>query len=119
MFLVDTGSNTTCVHSDDVFRLGIDYQQLDNQSLIQTSGVGGSAGYYREPATLAFMDESGDLRLFDLDVQISQSANTPGTRSLPSLLGRDFLNRCRVYLDSASDAMQLEPRNVAGNQILP
>ncbi len=118
LFLVDTGSNTTCLHFDDVSRLGIDYQQLDNQSLIQSSGVGGTAGYYSEPATLALMDDSGDLRLFDMDIHISQSSNTLGTRPLPSLLGRDFLNRCRVYFDSASDAVQLEPRNVVGNQIL-
>lgn len=119
LFLVDTGSNTTCVHSDDIIRLGIDYRQLDNESLIQSSGVGGNAGYYSEPATLALRDDSGDLRLYDLDIHISQSPNTLGTVSLPSLLGRDFLNRCRVYLDSASDAVQLEPRNVVGNQILP
>ncbi len=119
LFLVDTGSNTTCLHTDDANRFGIDYQQLDNQSLIQSSGVGGSTGYYREPATLALMDENGDLRLFDLEIHISQPPNTFGARPLPSLLGRDFLNRCRVYLDSASDAVHLEPRNLAGNQILP
>ena len=118
LFLVDTGSNTTCLHSDDVNRIGIDYRRLDSQSLIRSSGVGGTAGYYREPATLALMDESGDLRLFDMEIHIGQAPNIPGTRYLPSLLGRDFLNRCRLFLDNAMDVVQLEPRNVAGNQIL-
>ena len=118
-FLVDTGSDRTCLNGDDVRDLGIDYQALAARQISYSRGVGGSTGYYREPALLMFRDASGADRFCQLIVGICEETNDPFLRRIPSLLGRDFLNRCDVRLNSSLNLVSLEPWNVEGDFVVP
>ena len=118
-FLIDTGSDSTSLHLWDIGRLQIDYRRLRGSPLRYSRGVGGSIGYYLEPAWLMFIENTGERRFCELEVHICEMTYEPAMRGLPSLLGRDFLNRCSVHLDSSQNRVSLEPLNVAGDFIQP
>ena len=117
-FLIDTGSDVTFLHPEDVGQLGIDYRQLNPDTLERAAGIGGGSGYCRENATLTFQDSSGLELSCELDVFILQGP-APALLDAPSLLGRDFLNRCDVRLNRAQSLARLEPVNLADTAILP
>ena len=118
MLLVDTGSVSTCLNSSDKARLGIDNSQLDQSTLDYTRGVGGTASYYLEPAMLMFTDDNRGRIFFGSEIFVSEDTEDTSVPGIPSLLGRDFLNRCRINLDIESNVVQWEPRNVSGGLIL-
>ena len=91
MLLVDTGASATCLHPADAIRAGIPFDLLENR--IDYLGIGGTSAYFRETANLLFEDESY-LRIYRLDLLIA--APTDNNRELPSLIGRDVLNRWRM-----------------------
>lgn len=101
MLLVDTGSIATCLHPADAIRAGIPFEQLENE--IGYAGVGGSATYFREIANLLFEDDSR-LRIYRLNLLIA--APTENNRELPSLLGRDVLNRWRLEYDPTNGSLE-------------
>ena len=116
-FLIDTGSDSTSLHPWDIGRLQIDYRRLRGSPSRYSRGIGGSIGYYLEPAWLMFVENTGQMRFCELEVHICEMTDEPAMRGLPSLLGRDFLNRCSVHLDSSQNHVSLEPLNVAGDFI--
>ena len=118
MLLVDTGSVSTCLNSSDKARLGINNSQLDQSTLDYTRGVGGTASYYLEPAMLMFTDDNRGRIFFGSEIFVSEDTEDNSVPGIPSLLGRDFLNRCRINLDIESNVVQWEPRNVSGGLIL-
>ena len=91
MLLVDTGASATCLHPADAIRAGIPFELLGNR--IDYLGIGGTSAYFRETANLLFEDESY-LRIYRLDLLIA--APTDNNRELPSLIGRDVLDRWRM-----------------------
>ena len=111
-FLIDTGSYSTALHPEDVDRLGIDYRRLNPVSRTYARGIGGGMGYYAEPAVVMFPDRDGTPRFCELEVHICEPSDHPALRRLPALLGRDFLNRCSLFLDSSENLVQLEPKNI-------
>lgn len=111
-FLIDTGSYSTALHPEDVDRLGIDYRRLNPASRSYSAGIGGRMGYYAEPAVVMFPDRDGTPRFCELTVHICEPTDHPGIREFPALLGRDFLNRCSLFLDSSQNLVQLEPKNI-------
>lgn len=116
-FLIDTGADRTCLHFRDVNRLNIDQRRLRRNTLIPAQGIGGILTYYQEPAWLMFAENTGERIFCELDIRIPQYTAEPVMQGIPSLLGRDFLNRCAIHLDSALNLVQLEPRNVSGGFI--
>ena len=94
VMVVDTGAVATCLHPADAIRARIPFDRLGN--IIGYAGVGGSSPYFREVANLLFEDESY-LRIYRLNLLIA--APTDNNRELPSLLGRDVLNRWRMDYD--------------------
>lgn len=117
-FLLDTGSDGTCLHPRDVALLGVDLEQLGGSTIINAAGVGGSLSYFREPSWLMFRESANGFVFCQIELAICEFTDDPYIGDLPSLLGRDFLNRCRTYLDSELNIVQLEPRNVSGGLIL-
>ncbi len=116
---IDTGCDRTCLHPRDIDELGLDYVAFEDRPLSYSGGVGGSTGYYQEPALLLFRDDSGQERMCQLTVGLHQKTNDPEMREIPSLLGRDFLNRCEVRLNASLNLVSLEPLNVEGEFIQP
>lgn len=117
-FLIDTGADVTFLHPEDVDNLGIDQGQLTPGALERAAGIGGGSDYYRETATLIFQDSAGGELSCELDVFINPQP-APALLDAPSLLGRDFLNRCDVRLNRSQTLARLEPVNVADTAILP
>ena len=65
----------------------------------QSGGVGGISDYFLEPAFLLFND--GDqTRIYDIDLRIAEP--NQGNRLLPSLLGRDVINRWDIQYNATS-----------------
>ena len=112
VFLIDTGSYSTALHPWDINRLGIDYRRLNPASRSYSAGIGGGMSYYAEPAVVMFPDRDGTPRFCELTVHICEPTDHPALRRLPALLGRDFLNRCSLFLDSSQNLVQLEPKNI-------
>ena len=77
-------------------------------------GVGGSNQYFREPAIVVLYRGSG-VRTLDIELLVSKPQPTsvsdprPVVNRLPSLLGRDVLNRMRMDYDFPAGRLQLFP----------
>lgn len=111
-FLVDTGARSTCLHSRDAEFIGFPFDELRDPFSI--AGVGGSQSYYREPA-LVVVNDSGVDRTFDITLSIARpqpptaSNPRPVVNLLPSLLGRDVLNRLRIDYDHPGGRLRFFP----------
>lgn len=88
-FLLDTGADTSCLHSEDARNLAVSESSLGNE--VRAGGVGGTAAYYSEPAIVTFKYGPGRIYevSYDIDLDLSYSDETLG---MPSLLGRDILD---------------------------
>lgn len=114
-FLVDTGADVTCLHPTDLDKMGVPLSQPAPGG-VGFTGVGGALEYYREDATLYFETQDGSTLTFYCQIYISQDLAVEG---LPSLLGRDFLNRCRLLADNPENQVLITPANVISGVVLP
>ena len=112
MLLADTGASATCLHPADAIRAGIPFERLGNR--IDYLGIGGTSAYFREAANLLFEDESY-LRIYRLDLLIA--APTSNNRELPSLLGRDVLNRWRMDYNPTGDRLEWTVHDADHNEV--
>ena len=78
--------------------------------------MGGSYPYYREYAFVVFSEsDSNRVRAFDIILAVARpeiptpSNPRPVVNRLPSLLGRDVLNRLRMDYDFPAGRLQLFP----------
>jgi hypothetical protein len=88
-FLVDTRAQVTMISSADTERMAIDVSRLDRGPTMD--GVGGGLPTHRVSAMLVFRETPRRLYMYRLSIVIA----APGamSRDLPSVLGRDILNR--------------------------
>jgi hypothetical protein len=105
-FLVDTGANGSVLLPADSKKLGVKFRTLKNPTF--SHGIGGFAKGFDERSILAFSD-GRYVYAYEFDIQIA--APTSENRNLPSLLGRDVLNRWRVVVDYISKSATFTPRN--------
>jgi hypothetical protein len=90
--LVDTGASSTIIMWRDVERLGIDTSKLKPER--EFSGIGGLVDAKPIPSTLIFGSESGQLIKEEAEAYIVTSiCPHPKLKLLPSILGRDIINR--------------------------
>ena len=106
-FLVDTGSDTTILHPEAGSALRCPYDELENPLAIES--VSGSQIYYAEPAVISFYEGSGERRDFRVD-GLSIGKPHPALDELPSLLGRDVLNRLEMIYNFAANRLRFEPQ---------
>ena len=102
--LLDTGADTTVLMANDAARMGIDFRNVAPSSRL-ASGVGGSIRLHQVSASITFSDAE-NLYVYRAELAIAE----PGehNRGLPSLLGRDILNRWRLRYDAPANALEAE-----------
>ena len=99
VFLLDTGADSTCLNTNDALNLQIPSERLGN--LAEVGGIGGGAGYFKEPATIYFPDD-GRAVGYDISIGIASS----DTGGLPSLLGRDVFDNWRIEYERRLGVLQ-------------
>ena len=108
MFLVDTGADATYLHPADGRDIGIPFDLL--QDRVTSSGIGGSATYFPEPAILLFADHTvGQYYGYRINVNVAKPGDVSGR--LPSLLGRDVIRRWQMDYDPTNDRPAFTVRN--------
>jgi hypothetical protein len=103
-FLVDTGATRTTISDKEVIRLGLDYAELDKLQA-GVFGVGGTVDtYILEDAKLMF--NAGkmiqQLPLEQLYI-LKHSALNDKILRIPSVLGRDILNKYSLIYDKRQE----------------
>lgn len=98
-FLVDTGSDATCLMPADGVRIGLDYGNLTGQR-VNSIGIGGESRPHLIRALTTFTEENGRQRTYVIYLLVYPE--DPVLDQLDSLLGRDVLNRWRMRYDPHS-----------------
>jgi hypothetical protein len=93
-FLVDTGADSTVLMPVDAGRLGVEYGRLSETT--KSTGMGGESEDFVEQAQLVFRDDSDVLYVYDVALVIARPR--PKIDILPSLLGRDVIDRWRLIV---------------------
>ncbi len=94
-FLLDTGGRETILGASAILDFGLDYAQLRKDPMVEIGGLTGSGLFYEEEAEVILVDQNGDVYSFNVNIAIPQPS---GSEKLPSIMGRDILNRCDLRL---------------------
>jgi len=103
-FLVDTGADTTVLMPMDAAKAGLDYSQLTRTSV--SIGVGGEANNFLVDAYVTFND-SGSLKVFQVTLTVYPYSDA--IKDVPSLLGRNIIDRCVMKYSPTSDELHFDP----------
>jgi hypothetical protein len=112
-FIVDTGSDRTVLMPDDAWRLGLT-EDLKT-GIVHSLGIGGAVRAFEEPTVLQFNDPDLGTYLYELRAQVMP--DTLELEDVPSLLGRDVLNRWRMTWDPPAEALTFAP--FSADELLP
>ncbi len=104
---MDTGADTSVLMPGDVKRLGISYDRLEGDR--ECGGIGGTVHSFVERAILIFADPARTLYGYDLETEIMPY--DPDMEEVPSLLGRDVLDRWRIVYDPQGAGLRAKPRS--------
>ncbi len=106
-FLLDTGADSSIIMPVDGRRLGIQYDQLQGDR--ECGGIGGTVHCYVERAVLVFNDPGVELYAYDLEIDVMQY--DPEMEDVPSLLGRDVIDRWRITYDPQGVGLKVKVRS--------
>ena len=105
-FLVDTGSDSTCLNHRDVANMELFPEVLRESARTHATGIGGFSRYFVEDARLEFLDTDEERpREYPVSLRIADLSDTP--MPIPSLLGRDILNLHRMIYSRAERRLEL------------
>lgn len=112
-FMLDTGADNTTLSLIDTERLNVSYRRLKRSSLESVTGFGAEQYCYIEEAVIVMREEDSTTCLFPINVYIPRKGKKriqrEQQRRLPSVLGRDILNRCRLEVDFQQGIAELTP----------
>ena len=119
ILLIDTGASATTILDSDAGRFGITLEYARENlrpAPRKVLGIGGVAETYMiEGAELTLTQEDGlevgealDLYIVLHDPETLSDEVRGLILRLPSLLGRDLINRYRLYIDAGRDEVYLE-----------
>src|SRR5277367_5195431 len=103
-FLVDTGADSTVLMPPDSGKLGVDFSSLITQTTCD--GIGGSARCFSEKAMLSFAD---NRYVYSYIIAVDLLVPDRHNRRMPSLLGRDLMNRWRSVFDPSKQLVTFTP----------
>ena len=95
-FIFDTGADSSLLMPLDAQRMGIDYAMFETTE--STLGIGGVSENFIESAYLAFV---GDEALYGYEIELHVCRPAEELMTIPSLLGRDIIDRWRVTYDKS------------------
>jgi hypothetical protein len=112
--LIDTGSDSSSLSAYDAARLNLDFSRLVRAEPL--AGVGGLAERTVTPANLLFYGEDAAyVYRVQLDVLVPQR----DLIELPSILGRDVLDRWRMVYDPTEAELSFTVRSADLSAPLP
>ena len=117
--LLDTGADRTSIQPSGATTLGINTRDLTPTGI--SIGIGGYARYATIPAFIAFEERPWPwrkTRLVYFRTELNIAMPDRSSRDLPSLLGRDIIDRCRILYDKAQGKLHLTPRLADGRMRL-
>ena len=94
-FLVDTGADGSMLMPADALRMDVDYGKLRPGS--DAVGISGTARTFVEDAVVVFSEPGRFLYAYVIQLRVAEPADA--IMDLPSLLGRDVLDRWRMTYD--------------------
>ena len=106
-FLIDTGAARTVIMEKDSEKLAIDYNKL-SKSTIGLIGIGGVIETYEaKNASLHFIVKTGEEHAINIDrLRIARIPKRgPMIPSMPSIIGRDILNKYKLEYDRRNDSV--------------
>ncbi len=89
----------------ETFAVGVDYTLLEDPLEVTTAG--GTSEMFVEPAEVYFEDEDAHAR-YAYRVMLLIAPPSTETMHLPSLLGRDIINRWRIDYHPTSSELRCE-----------
>jgi predicted aspartyl protease len=99
-FLIDTGADCTTITPADGRRLRVEYSRLTRED--HSMGYSGSTMDFVCDGTIVFAEIGVVEYEFDVELRLARpNPDTPELLMLPSLLGRDVLNRWKLTFDPA------------------
>ena len=107
-FLVDTGADGTCLHPRDGIQAGVPFDRLRDG--ITVGGIGGQSTYYEEPATLLFADDT-ERQSYGYNMVVDITKPEDVSDEIPSLLGRDIIDRWRMVYDRTEGILEFTVRS--------
>jgi hypothetical protein len=113
-FLIDTGATKTTISDKDAIRLGIDYdalEKLDKGML----GIGGPVDtYILKEAKLALHKKDGQTHVENLESLcfLRHFELTERILRIPSILGRDVLNKYALIYDRRQDNVYMTDESI-------
>ena len=107
-FLVDTGADRTCLHPMDGIQAGIPFDRLRDG--ITVGGIGGQSTYYEEPAILLFADDT-ERQSYGYNMVVDIAKPEDVSDEIPSLLGRDIIDRWRMVYDRTEGVLEFTVRS--------
>ena len=103
-FIFDTGADSSLLMPIDSSRMGVDFSQLTTTT--ESHGIGGLNKQFLEPAILAFTEPGVCLHIYLLSLRIATP--TPEIADIPSLLGRDIIDRWAITYDKQNTGLTAE-----------
>ncbi len=116
--LIDTGASSTTILDNDALRLGIDYNKIEKLAE-GTMGIGGSVDTYVIPdVMIAFRTMEGIHRekfgnVFVVRHMPRNREEEERIKRIPSLLGRDFLNKYSLFLNRKDKIVTISDKSGA------
>ena len=107
-FLVDTGADSSLIAPADAREMGIDYTKLRKPT--ESLGMGGFALSHPVRGSLAFTDPGKFIYVYHLDA-LDIAAPDPEIEEMPSLLGREILDRWRMTYDPSRKTLSFLVRS--------
>ena len=103
-FVVDTGADTTLIGYDDAIRLGVHYGHYRPEDSVRTLGIAGSLRTYDEEGWLVLRSVDDGEHTFGVALSVAEE-NPDGW--VPSLLGRDILDRFDLFVSRRRNVLTL------------
>ena len=107
LFLMDTGADTSVLMPSDAKNLGVPYNLLEGDR--ECGGIGGTVHSFVERAILVFSHPNRTLYGYDLEIDIMP--HDAEMEEVPSLLGRDVLDRWWIVYDPQGAGLRAKPRS--------